>query len=323
MNSISRRRADSESMIACTYSELMKHFTRKHVFLDNDSIPLGKSLPDAICIRLASSKVSLILNPLLPQAERPHSVTARPYSLMLFFLVLTVFAQSSFGEDTPLPIHDSLVPLTSDEGLALLEASSTKRAYVQLTTYLECQENLAFCGPASIAAVLNALQIPRPDSSRHHGYRLFDQQNIFTLGGTPPKPIQDVRRSGMSLDILASHFRFASADCSMTYASDSSVDVFRNAITSSLETPHEFVVVNYLRSAIHQEGGGHISPLAAYHAPSDQVLILDVAKYKYPPVWVELPTLFAAMSSVDGKHSRGFVIVGSTDRSQNGKPVGE
>jgi hypothetical protein len=44
------------------------------------------------------------------------------------------------------------------------------------------------------------------------------------------------------------------------------------------------VIVNYLRKAIGQEKGGHISPLAAYDAETDRFLILDVSRYKYPPV---------------------------------------
>ncbi len=60
-----------------------------------------------------------------------------------------------------------------------------------------------------------------------------------------------------------------------------------------------------------QERGGHISPLAAYHEETDRFLILDVARYKYPPVWVEAATLWEAMNTMDttaGK-TRGFVTV--------------
>jgi hypothetical protein len=48
-----------------------------------------------------------------------------------------------------------------------------------------------------------------------------------------------------------------------------------------------------------QETGGHISPLAAYDSKSDRFLILDVARYKYPPVWVSASDLFVAMNTTD------------------------
>ena len=73
-----------------------------------------------------------------------------------------------------------------------------------------------------------------------------------------------------------------------------------------------FVIVNYLRKAIGQEKGGHISPLAAFDAESDRFLILDVARYKYPPVWVKTAELFAAMNTTDSDNenkTRGYVLV--------------
>ena len=59
------------------------------------------------------------------------------------------------------------------------------------------------------------------------------------------------------------------------------------------------MIVNYLRKALGEQKGGHISPLAAYDAKTDRFLILDVARYKYPPVWVKTADMFAAMNTPD------------------------
>ncbi len=69
----------------------------------------------------------------------------------------------------------------------------------------------------------------------------------------------------------------------------------------------------YLRRSIGQERGGHISPLAAYNADTDQVLILDVSRYKYPPVWVEVEDLWNAVNTVDSVSglTRGVVVISS------------
>jgi hypothetical protein len=67
-----------------------------------------------------------------------------------------------------------------------------------------------------------------------------------------------------------------------------------------------------LRRALGQQIGGHISPLAAYDAKADRFLILDVARYKYPPVWVKTADIFAAMNTLDAANdnkTRGFVLV--------------
>jgi hypothetical protein len=72
------------------------------------------------------------------------------------------------------------------------------------------------------------------------------------------------------------------------------------------------VIVNYLRKAMGEETGGHISPLAAYDGKADRFLILDVARYKYPPVWVKTADMFAAMNTPDAVNdnkTRGFVLV--------------
>jgi hypothetical protein len=51
--------------------------------------------------------------------------------------------------------------------------------------------------------------------------------------------------------------------------------------------------------------------LAAYDAQSDSVLILDVAKYKYPPAWVSISILQQAIATIDttSNKARGLVVV--------------
>ena len=51
--------------------------------------------------------------------------------------------------------------------------------------------------------------------------------------------------------------------------------------------------------------------LAAFHAPSDRVLILDVARYRYPSVWVPVADLWKAIRTTDttSGRSRGLVTI--------------
>ena len=67
-------------------------------------------------------------------------------------------------------------------------------------------------------------------------------------------------------------------------------------------------------------GGGHFSPIGGYHAGADAALVLDVARFKYPPYWVPLPRLWEASLVVDddtGK-SRGWFSLAA---SPNLNPV--
>ncbi|KAG6412521.1 hypothetical protein SASPL_125200 [Salvia splendens] len=65
-----------------------------------------------------------------------------------------------------------------------------------------------------------------------------------------------------------------------------------------------------------QTGAGHFSPIGGYHAEMDMVLILDVARFKYPPHWVPLTLLWEAMDSTDEatKLKRGFMLVSRRQR---------
>ena len=125
-------------------------------------------------------------------------------------------------------------------------------------------------------------------------------------------PTAVLAKMGMTLDQLGGLLAAHGLKAEVHHAADSSVDDFRRLVAQELEQPGGFVVVNYLRAAIGQEKGGHISPLAAYDADSDRFLILDVSRYKYPPVWVSAAELFAAMNTTDSDNenrTRGFVLI--------------
>jgi len=90
-----------------------------------------------------------------------------------------------------------------------------------------------------------------------------------------------------------------------------SLQQFRQLLRQGLSDPRDRLVVNYQRSRIAQQGGGHISPIAAYNSRSDRVLILDVARYRYPAVWVKTEVLWRSMGEVDraSGQSRGLLSI--------------
>jgi hypothetical protein len=214
-----------------------------------------------------------------------------------------------------LPLPDSLVSFESDEGRSLLVGAEALRDFFPLSSHFVNQVNPAYCGPASIAMVLNALNVPRPPSDMTIGLGLFDQENIFTPATDAVKPAAAILSPpfGMTLTDLGGVLAAHDLDVTVVHAADSDVDAFRDAAVATIDDGTHFVLVNYLRKGIGQEAGGHISPLAAYDADTDRFLILDVSRYKYPPVWVEAAALFGAMDTPDadnGGKSRGYVLVG-------------
>ena len=117
----------------------------------------------------------------------------------------------------------------------------------------------------------------------------------------------------MTLDQIGGILNTYGVKAEVHHAAETSLEEFRALARQALSTPDHYIVVNYLRRAIGQERGGHISPLAAYDAETDRFLVLDVSRYKYPPIWVQAADLYAAMNTTDSDNqnrTRGFVLVG-------------
>jgi hypothetical protein len=115
----------------------------------------------------------------------------------------------------------------------------------------------------------------------------------------------------MTLEQMGKLLEAYSVKVRLYHGDDVTLDSFRELLAGNLQQPGNFVLINYLRSSIAQERGGHISPIAAYDRQSDRFLILDVARYKYPPVWVKAEELWRAIRTVDsvsGKN-RGFALI--------------
>ena len=247
----------------------------------------------------------------------------------------------------------SLVYLLSKDGERLFWESKHKRDYVTLSSNYATQNNLAYCGVATATMVLNGLPVSRPTSGPHAPYRYFTQEEFFSsmtlaqlrnvLGafpryvrktiapeataaefrGTAIRALENkIGSSGMTLAQLGGVLRACPVQVQMTIAEERTLADFRETATRALRNKNAFVVINYLRSTIGQESGGHISPVGAYHGDEDRFLILDVSRYKYPPVWVKAEVLWKAMAETtdsESGRSRGYLVTASTRRS----PVSE
>lgn len=86
---------------------------------------------------------------------------------------------------------------------------------------------------------------------------------------------------------------------SMAHHGMFSFEEFRQVISSTTAADGEHVIVSYSRKLFQQTGDGHFSPVGGFHPERELVLILDVARFKYPPHWVPLRLLFDAMEAHD------------------------
>ena len=209
-----------------------------------------------------------------------------------------------------LPLDKSLIALNSDRGALLLRQSRAQADYVPLSTHFVTQINQAFCGVASISMVLNSLEVDAPDAEAWD-QDYFTQTN--TLNEQTEAIIQTslIQRQGLTLAELAAIFETYPVEAEIHYGSELELEAFREMAIANLKDPNNFIVINYLRRAIGQQRGGHISPIAAYNAATDRFLVMDVSRYKYPPVWVKAHDLWKSLDTLDttsGK-SRGMLLI--------------
>jgi hypothetical protein len=225
-----------------------------------------------------------------------------------------LFATAAASQTLALP--DSLVDLRSQQGAQFLAEAQAHEAYLPIATTFVTQKTQAYCGIASMVMALNAIQIPAPTSPEYQPYHTFTQDNVLDDRTEAILPRTLLARQGTTLDQLGAMLGLHPIKVEVHHAADGSLEDFRKTAADYLATKDHFVIVNYLRKSVGQQIGGHISPLAAYDATADRFLILDVARYKYPPVWVTASDLFNAMNTTDAVNdnkTRGYVLIAKTD----------
>ena len=225
-------------------------------------------------------------------------------------LAACLVANGATAETLALP--ERLIGLASPQGEALLKETPALDAYGPISINFVTQKTQAYCGVASMVMALNALGVPAPTSTEYKPYATFTQDNVLDARTDTILPRNVLDRQGMTLDQLGGLLGLHGVAVEVHHAAPGGLDAFRKTAAEDLATADHVVIVNYLRKALGQQLGGHISPLAAYDAKADRFLILDVARYKYPPVWVTASDLFDAMNTTDADNdgkTRGYVLV--------------
>ena len=228
-------------------------------------------------------------------------------------------------------VNTSMQPLPGPEGTALLAAQPATSQVWSLLVALQMQRTQSFCSAATSATLLNELGVPAPVDVMYAPHAYFTQTNLF--GPCALALRSHVQGQPISAGFLATHgatldewaaYTGCFADTRAMHAAQSTVSTFRDDALAALTStsPRAAIGINYLRTALEQRGGGHMSPLAAYDAAGDRFLVLDVARYRYPPVWVPTGVLFDAMNTTDAAsgQSRGWLVV-SVNESEHGAPA--
>lgn len=222
-----------------------------------------------------------------------------------------VAAKETGSASATAAVAPPLVYFDQPESARLFAEADAKQAFWPLARFYVSERMDTYCSVASGVIVLNALRIPSPPQPLVFPYHEFDQDNFFNEAALRLKPAPAVAAAGMTLEELAAVLRSHGLHVDVHHASATPVEQFRSLAREAAASGDRFVVVNLWRAALGQAGPGHFSPIAAYHAGSDRFLVMDVARYKYAPWWVDAELLWEAMNTVDpaARKTRGFLVV--------------
>lgn len=177
----------------------------------------------------------------------------------------------------------------------------------------DAQLNQAYCGVASSMAVLNSLRgkITLPQDPIYEPFPWATQPTLIR-NDCVRQNVYDVDQMknqfwGMGL-VMATTF----LNCHLqgqgfvatAYPVDpniTTVHEIRSIFIQALQDDDTRIIINYDRGGITQGpmGHGHFSPIGAYNEKKDAFLIMDMAKYKYPPVWVPTSKLWNGIGTWD------------------------
>ncbi len=205
----------------------------------------------------------------------------------------------------PLPID--AVEFSSAAGRELFAealAAGGLDGYFRLAEQFHTQAEPEFCGLGSLVVALNALGID-PGRLWKGPWRWFSEELLDCC-----VPLDQVRLRGLDLDEVACLARCNGAAVDLFRAETSDAAAWRSSLGAAARGDGVLIAA-YDRALLDQTGSGHFSPIGGYHAARDLVLVLDVARFKYPPHWISADRLWQAMHAIDPStgRSRGWIAL--------------
>jgi glutathione gamma-glutamylcysteinyltransferase len=205
------------------------------------------------------------------------------------------------------PLPTDAVEFSSAQGRQLFGealASGGLDGYFRLAEQFHTQAEPEFCGLGSLVVALNALGID-PGRLWKGPWRWFSEELLDCCVS-----LEQVRKRGLDLDEVACLARCNGAAVELLRAETSDASAWRASLVAAARG-EGVVIAAYDRAGLDQTGSGHFSPIGGYHAERDLVLVLDVARFKYPPHWISAERLWKAMHPIDPAtgRSRGWIAL--------------
>jgi len=173
----------------------------------------------------------------------------------------------------------------------------------------QCENNS--CGLGTLVMVLNGLGAD-PHRMWKYPWRWYDEQMLDSC-----LPIEKIQAKGIGFESMICTIRLNGLDVEAVRPTALiTLDEFRTDIKRSCCSEDTALIVNYSRGYFNQTGTGHYATLGGYNQVEDLVLVLDPARFKYPPYWVKTDHMWSAMKEISfGKNGytenmpRGYMLV--------------
>lgn len=229
------------------------------------------------------------------------------------------------------PLPANLIALSSSDGKRLFREALTlggMECFFPLAEQFVTQSEPSYCSLSSLAMVLNALNYD-PKKIWKGAWRWVSEEMLHCeTEAICGHSLEKVQKFGLNFSEFESLARchgvnivskrvchFRSESCGETGFRE-----FSNLVEkiSSTDQAKSFIVTNFSRKYLGQTGDGHFSPIGGFHKKSGLVLVLDVARFKYPPYWVKLEDLWDSMAVVDKATglTRGYFVISTWDSPQ-------
>ena len=227
------------------------------------------------------------------------------------------------------PLPSTLIPFSSPRGRQLFRSALSQQlleAYFPLSEQFTTQSEPAYCGPSTLAMVLNALCID-PRRVWKGNWRWFSEEMLETcdVRRVGKAALEGVEVNGLSFEEMLLLAECNGASVQAFRASQSSLSKFRTAVHTAASQPDIHLVASFSRAVMGQTGCGHYSPIAGYHPQTDMALVMDVARFKYPPYWAPVSVLWRAIQEIDPLtgHGRGYYLMSRSEAEGKGEVAGE
>ncbi|KAI9221501.1 PCS-1 protein [Blastocladiella britannica] len=175
--------------------------------------------------------------------------------------------------------------------VALLEGNL--EGYFRLAGQFTTQSEPAFCGLGTLCMVLNALGID-PQRQWKGPWRWYEDSMLDCC-----RPLDEIKRTGITLGEFGCLALCNGLSAKVYRADRVTLDRFIADISRTSASEDDVLCVSYDRGTLKQTGQGHFSPVAGYCKQKRMVLILDVARFKYPPYWVPVELLWESLHPHD------------------------